>query len=89
MVGNVSRHESEASIIESKTSYRFQVVKVNTSGFKQKRVLLVDPETSAMWNFNRKMNLKKKVPVSQLVQVCHFTHPVLHSASPFVDRPCT
>ena len=69
MVGATKRHASEASIIESKSSHRYHVVKINTSGFKQKRILTVDAETSSLWNFNRKMRLKKQVPLSQLVQV--------------------
>jgi hypothetical protein len=44
-------------------------VKINTSGFKQERILLVDPATRCVWNFNRKMQLRKQLPLSQLVQV--------------------
>ncbi len=49
-----------------------QVVKINTSGFKQERILLVDPATRCVWNFNRKMQLRKQLPLSQLVQVGTF-----------------
>jgi hypothetical protein len=45
------------------------VVKINTSGFKQKRILTVDAESRCLWNFNTKMQLKKQVPLAQLVQV--------------------
>ncbi len=69
MVGNTKRHASEASIIASKDFYRYNVVKINTSGFKQRRILTIDAQTTSLWNFNTKMKLKKQVPLSQLVQV--------------------
>ncbi len=48
---------------------RYEVVKLNIQGFKQKRILSVDPDSKCIWNFNRKMQLKKQVPLTQLVQV--------------------
>ncbi len=70
MVGKTKRHASEASIIASKDFTRYPVVKVNSSGFKQSRILTIDAETSSLWNFNRKMRLKKQLALTQLVQVC-------------------
>jgi hypothetical protein len=49
------------------------VVKINTSGFKQKRILTVDADARCLWNFNDKMQLKKQVPLMQLVQVRFFS----------------
>ena len=44
--------------------------KINTSGFKQQRVLTLDKDSKCVWNFNTKMQLRKQIPLSQLVQVC-------------------
>ncbi len=55
-----------------------QVTKINTSGFKQGRILMVDPTTYCLWNFNQKMQLRKQLPLTQLVQV----------GAPLLDSSC-
>ena len=56
-------------------------VKINTSGVKQRRILTLDADSRCLWNFNIKMQLKKQLPLSQLVQACCCRVPAVFSTA--------
>jgi hypothetical protein len=70
MLGPTQRHIAPNSIVKSKELRHHLVMKVNVNGIKQKRILAVDPDLRCLFNLSVSLELKKKLPLRQLIQVC-------------------
>ncbi len=69
MMGAVRRHVPAYEKFLKRQKESFTATKVNTHGVRQKRYLWIDKEAKMLYNFDKNLRLKKKLPLVQLVQV--------------------
>jgi hypothetical protein len=72
LLGPVKRHVSQSSLIKSKNLKQHNIIKINVNGLKQRRILMIDAESSSMLNMTMTLELKKQLPLKQLIQVVHW-----------------
>ena len=63
-------------MITSRELKKHHVTKLNSVGARQRRVVVVDASTASLWNFTASMQLKKQIPLTQLVQVTRCVGPL-------------
>lgn len=63
------RHVPSSSYVNKQGLKLYQVEKTNVSGVKQQRLLCVDASAGVLVNFDRRMRVKKKLPLTQLLQI--------------------
>lgn len=63
------RHVPSSSYVNKQGLKLYQVEKTNVSGVKQQRLLCVDGSAGVLVNFDRRMRVKKKLPLTQLLQI--------------------
>lgn len=69
IVMNGEERTTGSVTLAERDTTRFTVTKINSWGRKQLRILAVDAMNREMHSFDRQMNLKRVIPLSQLIQV--------------------
>lgn len=67
ILGESEEHQS--NVVNAAEMNRYKIMKLNKYGIKQKRVVAVDGVAKELYNFDRHLRVRKKLPLEQLVQI--------------------